>query len=463
MIVLFAIGGVVVALAALAGSRAAPQQLPPPADPTAGGGAAATVVAPSRPPAVVQTARQDDGQATKGLDLGSQGGILAAAGVVGGLIGAQASFTQEAKDLAVPIGIGVAGAAFLALNVGGVAVTGITGAVVGGAAAGGYLIVPIVLLTVNITAIVDGIVRTFKVGDWVAMVKKISALRAQGMFHEALALYVKVAPTIPAIAQVWPQPGDDWYNASDSLGRPWRSFPGAPDKATAAEVARWPSLIPSEVHTDDGHTIPVRGLFEALQKDCDDLRAYAIASGVSGKTVDLQGRVIDVVTGDRDVRAFPAYATAIQNYNDWKVAIASATPWLETGALPGYQRTPIELKVDAASKAAATVAAAAEAEKRQTAQLGRLARQQGVTVAEAQQMVAEERPPAADFAFSTTGRTQAATGIVASGTAPGSAPAPAASTQTVQQHTTRGTAGDAGVERDDPDRTRGIGKKGDYV
>ncbi len=370
MFLLFAIGGAFVGLTAFAASRreqpqanrgteAPPQQQP---------------VQPR--PVAAQETQLPPPKKSEETEFDAGGAIMSAAGVAGGLLARESAFTQEAKDLSIPVGIGVAAAAYLATNVGGAAIIGATGVAVAGSAAAAYLIAPIVLVTTSIITIVDAIMRTVKVGEWKVFAGKVRGLREAGQFREALVLYAQGVGRFEPITRVWPQPGEDWYNFADPLGRPYPGFPLAPSPATAREVERWPEIVPLEVFTDDGKSIPVRGLFVALREDIDKTRAWGLANKAPG-TIVRDGKKVTVTEGERSLVGWKPYDDARKNLNDWADAISVATPWLQRGALTMYTPTPAE-------KAVQTVELAIKAEtaaKKVSTGIALTARRLGTTTA----------------------------------------------------------------------------------
>lgn len=394
MIVLLLIGGLAAAAAAAASFASSPPPMAPPSTGTPGQQPASTGTT-STPN--TRTAREPQQPAPvpapaadKGTDLGSlgSGGIFAAAGVAAGAIAGASAFTKDAKDIAAPVGLGVAAAAYLAVQVGGATVVGVSGAAVAGAAAGGYLIVPIILVTTAIITLIDGISRAIRAGEWKKLAIEVAKLRAAGKFREAMVLYFTKVGEIPEISRVWPQQGNpddrDWYNPSDPLGRPYPGFPGPPAPATAAELAVHPEAVPYSVFTKGGHEIVIRPLFDALKKDVEEVRAWGLANGVPGKMVDAKGRVQVATEGDRDLHGWPPYMEALNNLSSWAEAVAIATPWIQRGALSGWSAPSIRSEVR-------TAELAAQKRTRQTNLITRVARTAGVSTAVAAAAVAEEQ------------------------------------------------------------------------
>lgn len=309
-----------------------PQQPPPQEQPPAQQPPVQQQPPPQQPPKQPPKGREAPALELGGKDKDKGLGELGEAGLVGALgagLGFLASVgandTKEAKAAAPAIGAGVALAAYLA-NVGGVAAASGLSATLGAFA---VIALPILEVTYAIVVIVDQVLRFAKSQQWREMAMQVRKLREAGQFREALELFVRVAPNIEPIARIWPQPNDDWYNAADQFGRPYPGFPGPPAPATAADVKRWPSLVPStiQLRTPDGGVVEKSpaALLDAAYSDVEAIRDALLAAGTPG--VDVNGKT--VTTGPRDIRkTAPQYAEALALADGWARKLAAAGPWL---------------------------------------------------------------------------------------------------------------------------------------
>jgi hypothetical protein len=299
-------------------------------------------------------------------------------GTAAGAVGA--NDTQVARDLAPAIGGGVALAAYLG-NVGGIAAASGLSATAGAFA---VIAVPLFEITYAIVIVVDHIVRTVEAEQWKDMCREIRRLREAGDYEGAMVVFWKVAKPaaehnalvidatgkpvdlgglhvefkgISELSQVWPQPGDDWYNTADPLGRPYAGFPSWPAPATRAEVARWPKLgsfdVPLSYPNGVSTTVNSAELLTAAYADAASARDHGLQIGAPGR--NAAGAV--VTTGPRDIRDYPPYRATLANADAWAVKLAAAAPAsLAPDALVRDIRIPVEVARDDAAAAAVRAA-----------------------------------------------------------------------------------------------------------
>lgn len=316
--------------------------------------------------------------------------LLGLAGYIGGKLGEGLAFTNTGKAAALPIGVAVAGAATIATIAAG-----------GALSVAAIWAIPVVLITANITAIVDAIARGAQAERWKQLCAAIAAKRASGDIPGAQALYEKAIAEVSGISRVWPQPRpigldgrpvDDalwpdrtWWNAADPLGRPYPGFPDLPAPATAAELAQWPHLLPEWVETvagtpgeiSEGAALPwlpagrahIPSLLGTFAQDVNDARAWGLANKVPGvvygpgdparATTDPRRYVTlsMATTGERDIRWWPPLKERLLRLGELQTSLGKAIPWLSPGSF-GVSNvvTPYELelgrRVVAANRAA---------------------------------------------------------------------------------------------------------------
>lgn len=291
--------------------------------------------------------------------------LLGLAGYIGGKLGEGLAFTNTGKAAALPIGVAVAGAATIATIAAG-----------GALSVAAIWAIPVVLITANITAIVDAIARAAQAERWKQLCAAIAAKRASGDIPGAQALYEKAIAEVSGISRVWPQPRpigldgrpvDDalwpdrtWWNAADPLGRPYPGFPGLPAPATAAELAQWPHLMPEYVETvagtpgeiASGEALPwlpagrahIPSLLGAFAQDVNDARAWGLANKVPGvvygpgdpaRAATDPRRFVTLslaTTGDRDIRWWPPLKERLVRLGELQTSLGKAVPWLSPGS-----------------------------------------------------------------------------------------------------------------------------------
>lgn len=351
------------ALFAALSSRAPPPAssgAPPPS--STGGGAP--------PPNVSQ--QQDTGGALGELDGKS---ILDIAGAAGGLLARESAFTNTAKDAALPVGVAVAGAAALAAS----SLAATAGISIMAAAA--YWAAPVVLVTVAIVTIIDGIARTAQADRWRVLCISMRDMRRSGDIPGAQLLWAKATKEISAISQTQPQPpgsqglgqrdDSDWYDPTHPFGFPYPGFPGMPAGATAEEYKRWPHLLPTTMTNNEGRTLNPRELLQVFAQDVADARAWGLANGVPGVVPRLvrgdpskpatnraryDSYTYDLVTtGPRDIRSWQPLAERMAALGQLCGSLAAVLPWLPGVALTeqtiAAHATPEEKAVDAARRA----------------------------------------------------------------------------------------------------------------
>lgn len=321
------------ALFAALSSRAAPPDSAPP--PQSGGGAAPPRAAP-----------QGDGPAAD--ELGAKG-LLDLAGIAGGILARESAFTQTAKDAALPTGVAVAGAAALLAS----STAAAAGISILGAAA--YWAVPVVLVTVAIVTIIDGITRAVKQDRWRVLCISIRDMRARGDLPGAMALHAKAIAEVDEIARRDPAPpsapglgqrdDSDWYNPLDPLGRPYPGYPGPPSPANAAELAQWPHLLPTTLNNKDGYSVNIRDTLAPFEADVRDCRAWGMANGVPGVVVgpgiasapathpERYATFRVVTKGDRDLSGWAPLEERRAMLAQVRASIFSVIPWLDGSAI----------------------------------------------------------------------------------------------------------------------------------
>lgn len=305
--------------------------------------------------------------------------LLGLAGYIGGKLGEGLAFTNTGKAAALPIGVAVAGAATIATIAAG-----------GALSVAAIWAIPVVLITANITAIVDAIARAAQAERWKQLCAAIAAKRASGDVPGAQALYEKAIAEVSNISRVWPQPRpigldgrpvDDaqwpdrtWWNAGDPLGRPYPGFPGMPAPATAAELVQWPHLMPEFVETvagtpgeiASGEALPwlpagrahIPSLLGAFAQDVRDARAWGLANKVPGvvygpgdpsRAVSDPRRYLTLslaTTGERDIRWWPPLKERLVRLGELQTSLGKVVPWLSPGSF-GVEGilTPYELEL----------------------------------------------------------------------------------------------------------------------
>lgn len=362
-------------------------------------------------------------------------GLLGAAGAVGAIVGGQAAFTNVGKAAAVPVGLGVAGAAYLATSVGGAAAAGgLTGI-----AAAGVWAIPVFLITTSIIALIDNITRAVQTDQWKKLCATVASERAAGRFREAQEIYARAKAEISEIAQVWPQPHEDWYNRADPLGRPFPGFPGPPSPASAADVAANPSLVPTYLDTTDGKRCNVREFLAAVENDVRDVRAVGLApvgvpvacsggrvfpgQGAPGEVpggtatrTDLTGKVIAatgvtvVTAGPRSLANWPELKQRLDALSTVRSSIAQAVPWIALDAVPNVTGLVVYTPEDLAAFAAKSAASRAEEQRREGVTVKRQAAAVGGGVVNQRTIAAAAEAKAEGQAAATEARTESAQG-----------------------------------------------------
>lgn len=393
MLLVFVVVGVVAGAAALA-SRAPAQQLPlPPPQPQPEPTPTRTqpVQAPPQQSGGASTTRPTANEtSSSGLELpqggGSGGGaqgILEFVGRAAGYIGEQVAETREGKAIAVPVGVGLAGATYIGLQTGVITVTA-GGVTLGASAAAGALAIAVVVIAVNIIFIVDNILVAVKVGDWKKLAIEVGAMRDSGKYREAQVLWLRGVEKIGSQrAMVWPQPGEDWYRPTTArpLGEPYEGFPNAPKGANSAELARYPEQIPNTIPLKNGKELEVRRTLDLLRQDCADLKAWGMANGAPGRVVQ-NGVIVEVTKGPRDLRRWKPYADQVLMLREWCGVFESAISWIHAGALLGMYQAPldaVEAQVSTLSIEQTTAAVEAKRVNQTETQARQILTQQGAT------------------------------------------------------------------------------------
>lgn len=379
-----------------------------------------TIVNVHQAPPTSQPAPQPQGGKKGGGDPLGGLGLLGAAGAIGGKVGEALAFTNVGKATALPVGLGVAAAAYLATSVGGAAAAG---GLVGLAAAAVWAI-PVFLVTTSIVALIDNITRAAQSDQWRKTAAAIRDMRAAGQFREAMELYSRMAGTrvrteegkwimaggeLSEIALVDPRPGEEWWNPLDPLGRPYPGFPGPPAPASLADVIANPSLIPTTLNTTDGKSCNVRDFMAAAESDVAVVRAWGLANGIPGevpggaatRTEAATGKVIaatgvapPVTSGPRSLANWPELKKRLDNLSTLRASILQAVPWVSAlpFVTPGFDPYTAE---DRAVFAAKSAAARVEAQRREGVADKREATRTGMTVVAVRTMRGEAKADAA--------------------------------------------------------------------
>lgn len=287
--------------------------------------------------------------------------LLGAVGYFAGEVGGASAFSNDAKAAAVPIGLGVAGAAALIAAATGASISAVWTA-------------PIALVTIAIITIVDGVSRTVEKDKWAVGCQAIATARASGDIQGAQVLYRELLKVVSETSRQWPQPpgsafagvlgplgnvpGYPKWNPDDELGRPYPGFPGLPAPATRAELLRWPSLMPQTMTTLEGlpgekgsalfglpiGTFDMEAVQAAFEKDVTDVRAWGLANGIPGEVVGpgdptkaatdpaRYATVRTVKSGPRSLYKWSELRARLDALSQLRGSIADVVPWLSRDA-----------------------------------------------------------------------------------------------------------------------------------
>lgn len=300
----------------------------------------------------------------------SAGALLGAAGAAAGAVGSYISETKFAKDIAAPLGVAGATAAYFA-STGGVAVA--AGLSTLAAAA---LWAPVVfVVVVDVVAVIDQIAQAVERDKWRAMTTQVAQLRGRGLFREAWELYQHEAGKYPEAVRSWPQPRDKgWYNSADPLGRPYAGFPGSPAPVGPADVRGRTGWAADQLRGPGGWTVDVERLLAAAASDVLALREWALAHEVPGLAVEGGKRVwvtrngalkqvlvgaqlVQRTAGPRDVRGWKPYDDARAIFDAVTAGIVGVCPWLRADVFSERcGRSAEEVRVDDARRENAALA-----------------------------------------------------------------------------------------------------------
>jgi hypothetical protein len=388
--------GAVIAIAALAASvgfavfahvRTGTPSTPPPNP--GGGGSTFTPPDPSqqKTPPVGQVGSSKGPPPSK--NSGGTGALqlVQKVGELEGEVIGNSAQTREGKSIAPGVGGASALTAYLLL-IGGTAAT------LSLAAFAGAIVIAFDV-TVAVVTVFDQIEKAIKTNEWKDFCRAVRALTTAGKFGAGYAYFKSKVKDFDEIEKVWPDRSEDWYGGEDpqQLGRPWPGFPGPPVCSAAVALA-YPGdcLNPAETNginwTFQGAVIDPVALLAASQADVDAAREAALASDAPAVGISFpSGAFVTSTTGIRDVRKVEPYATALRRDSELRYGIN--VPWVASPPFVKDQRTPLEKAVDAANLVAKTKIA----EQQRQQQVVNFANRNHVTIADAQNQLADAHGP----------------------------------------------------------------------